>query len=156
MNIRYGLCAFLLSTSLACGVLNPTPAPATEAPPLQSEADRVTTCETVTDDYVDISGAYWVEGVKADGSGEKYSGDAEITQISKNCFAIEWHIDGRTRTGILTMSGGTFRGFWYEGETSGMITGVAEPEATSIALSWGPSDGGPVEYIELLLFGVVG
>ena len=110
----------------------------------------VSNCDYQTDTYVNIAGAYTVDGGKTDQSGGRYNGEAVITQISGNCFRIEWHIDGRTRIATVPMVGNIVSGTWQEGGQSGEVSGVANDDG-SIALSWGVDGGDSTEYSEMLI-----
>ena len=121
--------ALALALQLACGGSG-------SLPPTRPADDQgtVANCDYQTDTFVNIAGTYSVEGGKTDQSGGNYSGDAVITQISGNCFRIEWHIEGRTRIGSVPMVGNIVGGTWQEAGKSGLFSGVANDDG-SLALS---------------------
>jgi hypothetical protein len=137
--------AVVLALQFACGGSGSLPATS----PSDSQG-TVANCDYQTDTFVNIAGTYSVEGGKTDQSGGNYSGEAVITQISGNCFRIEWHIDGRTRIGAVPMVGNIIGGTWQEGGKSGLFSGVANDDG-SIALSWGVDGGDSTEYSEMLI-----
>src|SRR5262249_44834411 len=96
----------LVAAMLACAGGGPAQGGTGPAQPTGTSAGAApaAVCETPLDDFVNIAGHYTVQGGKADQTGDNYAGDANITQISKNCFSIVWHLNGgRTRTGKLEM-----------------------------------------------------
>ncbi len=119
--------AILALAAVACGL------PATQAVPPAPAGDGQGTapgCDFQTDDFINIAGTYAVEGGTGDPTGPTYSGEATITQLDRNCFSIEWRIDGRVRTGTITMVGNIVGGQWQEGSETGTLGGTVSDDGS--------------------------
>ena len=153
MHTRIGVFVWLgtlaLALSIACAGGGSDGGNTSPTEPASDGGSTDSLCAFQTDEFVNIAGSYTVDGGLTDQSGDKYSGDATITQINQNCFNFEWHINGRTRTGTAVVVGNLISGEWQEGANSGEFGGTANDDGT-IAAYWGPAGGDSTQYVEIL------